>query len=308
MFFDELREFAGYLVFDWEMSDSADVSGWAVRLCYDWENERTFPEVWQQFKENADLGTLKALVIGQWWTYDDDGESHKKLEPVLKLLTDDASRMTNLRALFLGDRDQTSEGYMADVTHLLEAFPQLENLSVRGTFDVGLRPVRHDKLRDLRFESGGLWKGVVQGIMGSELPALEHLELWLGAKEWGSDITLDDLAPLLAGGHFPALRHLGIQNSEFQDEIAAAVATAPVVARLDSLSLSHGTLSDVGADALLGGQSLTHLSRLDLQHNYLTEEAVRRVREALEPNGVEVDLSSTVSLDDDDQRYVAISE
>ncbi|MCI3270720.1 STM4015 family protein [Streptomyces cylindrosporus] len=302
MFFEDVTVFAGYY-FDW---NDVDESGEAVRLRRHWENDAPFSEIWQEFKETFDLGTVEALVISDWWSYGDQYEESLYLEPVLGLLTDDASQMTSLRALFIGERERPSLGYMADVTPVLEAFPQLEYLTVRGNFGVALRPVRHDKVRDLRFESGGLPKVVVQGIAGSELTALEHLEVWLGAEEWGAGTTLDDLEPLLAGGRFPALRHLGIRNSEFQDEIAVAVARAPVVARLDSLSLSHGTLSDAGADALLDGQSLTHLSRLDLQHNYLTAEAVRRVREALEPNGVEVDLSSTVGPDQ--ERSVAISE
>jgi hypothetical protein len=63
----------------------------------------------------------------------------------------------------------------------------------------------------------------------------------------------------------PRLRHLALCNSVIGDEIAAAAAAAPVVARLEVLGLSMGTLGDAGAEALLGGQPLTHLTKLDLQ-------------------------------------------
>ncbi|MFD0891882.1 leucine-rich repeat domain-containing protein, partial [Streptosporangium algeriense] len=111
---------------------------------------------------------------------------------------------------------------------------------------------------------------------------------------------------ILSGERLPALRHLGLQDSEIQDEIPAAVASAPSLARLESLALSMGALSDEGAEALLSGQPLTHLKRLDLHHHYLTDPMVDRVRAALP--GVEVDLSEQEEPDDDEWRYVAVSE
>ncbi|MER7475733.1 hypothetical protein [Micromonospora sp. NPDC000018] len=92
-----------------------------------------------------------------------------------------------------------------------------------------------------------------------------------------------------------------------QDEIAAAVAEAPVVAQLRSLALSMGTLSDTGAAALLNGRSLTHLRWLDLQHHYLSAAMMRRLRDALEPSGVEIDLSDGREDPGDSRwRYVAL--
>lgn len=132
---------------------------------------------------------------------------------------------------------------------------------------------------------------VVRGVLDSELPSLERLDLWLGVSEYGGDADVADLAPLLSGTRFPALHHLGLRNSEVENEIAAAVASAPLVARLRTLDLSCGTLGDEGAAALLEGQPLTQLDALDLHHHFLTEPMERRVTEALEPHGVRVDLS-----------------
>ncbi|MFC7639817.1 hypothetical protein ACFQX6_01220 [Streptosporangium lutulentum] len=47
---------------------------------------------------------------------------------------------------------------------------------------------------------------------------------------------MEALEPILSGERLPTLKHLGLQDSEIQDEIASAVASAPVVARLESLS------------------------------------------------------------------------
>ncbi|MEV4325640.1 STM4015 family protein [Microbispora rosea] len=198
-----------------------------------------------------------------------------------------------------------AQSVYANVRALLEAFPRLERLEVRGGTGLELRPVRHESLRVLRFETGGLPAEVVRAVGACDLLALERLDLWLGVQDYGGNATVADLAPILSGERLPTLRHLGLQDSEIQDEIVAAVASAPVVARLESLALSMGVLTDAGAEALLGGQPLTHLHTLDLHHHFLTDAMAARVAEALP--GVEVDLSRR-EKPVHDWRYVAVSE
>ncbi|WP_176611339.1 hypothetical protein [Actinomadura sp. WMMB 499] len=103
-----------------------------------------------------------------------------------------------------------------------------------------MSPFRSDVLKVLRFESAGLPVGVVRAVAASELPDLEHLDLWLGVEFRGGDATIDDVAPVLDGERLPSLRHLGFQNTPMLDELAAALASAPVVARLESLALAWG--------------------------------------------------------------------
>ncbi|MFE0457957.1 STM4015 family protein [Kitasatospora sp. NPDC058965] len=288
---------------------AADAVAWRVGLHYD--AEREFPEVWADFLARVDTEQVRAVVIGPWFTDD-----YCPLTEALAAVTAAADRLPNLRALFLGDvtfeQCEISWLQLTDVTPVLEAFPRLEELVVRGAsgdYDgkegLALRPVRHEQLRALRFEAGGLPAEVVRAVGASDFPALERLELWLGVSEYGGDATVADLAPFLDGTRLPALRHLGLENSELQDEIAAAVAGAPVVARLESLSLAMGILTDRGATALLDGQPLTHLRRLDLHHHFLTDPVVDRIVAALP--GVEVDLSEH-ERPTDDWRYVANSE
>ncbi|MET9875100.1 STM4015 family protein [Actinacidiphila glaucinigra] len=276
-----------------------------------------FPEVWGHFTAAVDTTRVRALVLGPWW--DDE---YCELRPVLDLVLADAERFPALRALFLadvtGEECEVSWLQLTDVTPVLERFPLLEEFGVRGGDSQGLgeeplslRPVRHEALRVLRFESGGLPGAVVRAVAACELPALERLELWLGVQQYGGDATVADLAPILAGGRFPALRHLGLQDSELQDEIAAAVASAPVVAQLETLSLSMGTLTDTGAEALLGGQPLTHLKRLDLHHHFMSGAVTERLRAAVGSAGTEVDLSEHCEPHrwrDEEWRYVAVSE
>ncbi|MFJ4846477.1 MULTISPECIES: STM4015 family protein [unclassified Streptomyces] len=319
-FAEHLRTLHGLPVHTLTGTDRADLPAAgdvAWRLDCFAADETPFDELWRGFTQAVDTRQVRALVLGPWW--DDE---YAELRPALELILADAARFPALRALFLAD--VTSEECeiswvpLTDVTPVLERFPLLEELGVRGGGSHGageepltLRPVRHEALRVLRFESGGLPGQVVRAVGASDLPALERLELWLGVSNYGGDATVADLAPLLAGGRHPDLRHLGLQDSELQDEIAAAVASAPVVAQLESLSLSMGTLTDTGAEALLNGQPLTHLKRLDLHHHFLSEAVAERVRAAFGATGTEVDLSEAQTARrwrDEEWRYVAVSE
>ena len=269
-------------------------------------HERRFADVFRRFLSTVDTTQITALLIGFWYVNPNDPEC---LHPV-ELLTESAASLPRLRSLFLGEmtyqENEISWIEQSDITPLFEAFPELERLDVRGGEDLALQPVEHEKLRVLRFESGGLPASVVRAVGGSALPNLRHLDLWLGTEYYGGDATVADLAPLLSGERFPALRHLGLEDSDIQDDVAAAVAGAPVVARLESLSLAMGTLTDRGAEALLAGQPLTHLSKLDLHHHYLSDAMMERVSAALP--GVQVDLSDQRSFDDEEDLYPAVTE
>ncbi|KAB2350422.1 leucine-rich repeat domain-containing protein [Actinomadura rudentiformis] len=291
-----MSEFAGLPVVDVTPFGIDDKQGaldrspagvaWRVRTVDYEEFERAFV----RFLDEVDSATVTALLFGEW-------ENGGEADPV-GLLKAAAGRFPNLRSLFLGDADVWDEWRIScveytDITPLLEAFPLLERFGLRGgegygQFPVRLEPFRHRHLRELRFESTGLPAQVVRAVAGSDLPKLEHLELWFGTTAYGGDATVADLAPIWSGELLPSLRHLGLQNAEIQDEIAAAVAGAPVVARLESLALSLGTLTDEGAEALLSGQPLTHLRSLDLRHHYLSGSMMKRIEKALP--GVKVDL------------------
>lgn len=270
--------------------------------------EDSYEKLWRRFLATVDPAGVRALVVGEWGDVcaEDSGEA-------VRLLVEAREVLTGLRAVFIGDlvaeEAEISWIGQSDVTPLLAAYPGLRELGVRGGTDLVLAPVRHEHLRTLAVEAGGLPADVVRAVAASDLPALEYLELWLGVDAYGGDATVADLAPFLTGERLPALRHLGLRNSAIQDAIAAALADAPVVARLTSLDLSLGTLGDEGATALLAGQPLTHLSWLDLHHHFIGQDVARRIRDALEPAGVEVDLDGHQREDEDGEgRRTAVDE
>ncbi|OIK28308.1 STM4015 family protein [Streptomyces malaysiense] len=312
---EHLKELHGLPAFEFEPGSkrelpAADAVAWRIAVDAYGDSDVDFEERWDHFLETVDPAGVLAIVVGPW------GEAYESDSGlVVDCLVKARERLTGLRAVFIGDLEmeeaEISWIQQSDVTPVLRAYPLLEEFGVRGGSELRFPAVRHERLRTLRLETGGLPGEVVRGVAGSELPALENLDIWLGVSEYGGDATVADLAPFLAGGGFPALRHLGLRNSEFQDEIAAAVAGAPVVAQLTSLDLSMGVLTDEGVVALLDGQPLTHLTKLDLHHNYLTEPIAERVRAALEPSGVEVDMSEPGDTWEHDgvvHRYTAVAE
>ncbi|MFC4471080.1 STM4015 family protein [Streptomyces xiangluensis] len=314
---EHLQELHGLPAFDFpepgagrELPEAGAVAWRLAVEPYGDSSEEGFGDLWDRFLDSVDPTGVRAIVVGQWGEpYDNDSSG------IVQRLVDARDRLTALRAVFIGDLEmeeaEISWIEQSDVTPVLDAYPLLEEFGIRGGTGLRFPAVRHKHLRTLCFEAGGLPGEVVRGVAASELPALEYLEMWLGVEEYGGDTTVADLAPLLAGGRFPALRHLGLRNSEIQDEIAAAVAGAPVVAQLKSLDLSLGVLTDEGVTALLGGQPLTHLTWLDLHHNFVTEPVTQQVRAALEPSGVEVDLSEPGDIWEDDgvvHRFTAVAE
>ncbi|MEV0321541.1 STM4015 family protein [Streptomyces sp. NPDC050658] len=289
---------------------AADSVAWRISVD-SYESEEEWEDAFARFADSVDLSRVRAIVVGSWSDAYDSGP-----EEVLEALIGARAKLPALRALFLGDmvmeECEISWINQTCVTPLLDAFPELAEFGVRGGTGLTFPAVRHERLRTLTVETGGMPAEAVRGVAASDLPALERLDLWLGTSEYGGDAVLGDLEPFFAGTRLPRLRELALRNSEIQDEIAAAMASAPVVARLEVLDLSMGVLTDEGATALLAGQPLTHLKKLDLHHNYLSEALRTRVHDSLVPAGVEVDLDADEADEDEDDgevwRYVAVGE
>jgi hypothetical protein len=228
---------------------------------------------------------------------------------VVEALVAARDRLPQLRAIFFGDityeECEISWIQNTDVSPLFDAYPALEHFAVRGANGLRLGALRHDRLRSLAVQSGGLDATITREIIAAELPALDQLELWLGTADYGGTTPLEDLAPILSGARFPRLTYLGLRDSEVADAIAGAVANAPVLDQLRILDLSLGTLGDEGAVALLANPALARLEKLDIHYHYCSPQMVER----LQALGIEVDASDPQNESDyDGDRYVSVSE
>jgi hypothetical protein len=283
----------------------ADPIDTVYKLWSDYDVEEDTLALLQHFLADPNAIKVTSLIIGVW-SYESESN-----QPVVELLTNNSHKLPNLSALFLGDiveeEAQISWIVQSNLSALLQAYPQLEYLQVKGNDGLSFGEMKLDRLKTLIIETGGLSLTVAKEVFQAQLPALEHLELWLGTPNYGGDITPEDLAPLLAGSLFSQLSYLGLRDSEIADRVAVAVANAPIVQRLKTLDLSLGNMGDIGATALLESPLIQHLEKLDLHHHYISEELTKKLTKL----SVFVDVSDRQKADvydGEEYRYIAVSE
>lgn len=268
----------------------------------DYENGVQMKQLIEKLAAQPESKELESLVIGDWGgSYENDSSS------VVEALVQAKEAFPKLRKLFIGDMDseecEVSWIMQSNIAPVFTAFPELTSLTVQGSTGLSLNPARHEKLEELVIICGGLGKDVLDSIAQAHLPRLKKLELYLGVDSYGFDGTLEDVLQVAEPGKFPELVYLGLKDSEIQDELAAALADAPILDQLHTLDLSMGTLTDAGAEALLNSDRVKKLQRLDLSHHYMSEKMIKRWRQF----GLNVDVSDAQG-EDDEYRYPALTE
>ncbi|WP_219118824.1 STM4015 family protein [Janthinobacterium sp. UMAB-56] len=276
------------------------------RLSLEYDDKRKMPDLITGFLEKTDKNTLEALIIGMWGDPYESGA-----DEVMAALIAHAPQLPNLRALFIGDMtyEECEISWIVQGSYkpLLDAFPQLQELRIRGGNELVIEPFAHQHLRRFTIEAGGLDQKIAEALAQSSMPQLEHLELWLGTDEYGFSGDVDLYRKVLAQLTVPTLRYLGLRDAEIADDLAVWLAEEPLVAQLDTLDLSLGTIGDLGAVAVLNHKQLGKLKRLDLSHHYISEENQAKLK-ALP---FEVVLDDPQEADEDDgesYRYVAVGE
>ncbi|MBW4694065.1 MAG: STM4015 family protein [Lyngbya sp. HA4199-MV5] len=285
---------------------------YAFRCDYDDDAEVLFNRL------NALLATpeaeqIEALVFGTW----DDGEGvctgDTSSQAFVARLVSFRDRLPNLKALFIGDitSEECEISWLAqsDMSPVLQAYPQLELLQVRGGMGLQFTPTEnavHEHLKALIVETGGLSRETVQQIYAWDLPALEHLELWFGSENYGGDCWEQDLAAILDELIFPGLTYLGLRNSQFADDLIDRLVRSPLLAGLQVLDLSMGTLTDDGAAKLLECDAIRDLETLNVSESYLSGAMIDQLR-AL---GIQViaDEQRVEEYEEYEERYCAVSE
>ena len=217
-----------------------------------------------------------------------------------------------LRTLFLGDfegeQTEISWSELGDITKLCGACERLERLTLRsGSMSFGKAgQLVLPYLRELMVVTGGLTKDSLKAITGAHLPSLEKLVLYLGTERYGGDIKRKDVDVLLKSDRFPRLTHLGLANSEIADELCQVLHLSPLVAQVKELDLSQGTLSDVGANALVTyAKAFQHLAILDISESYVSPATAKLLQKALPKTKVNANAPRGDAFE---RRYVSISE
>jgi uncharacterized protein (TIGR02996 family) len=247
---------------------------------------------------------LRELVIGL-----NRQDPDCKYQPLLDVLAKRGAPC--LRLLHVGDYQYPDEieiswTEIGRLDKVWRAVPRLETLILQGGA-IGLGALEHPTLKRVEIRTGGLPRAAARSIAAAKLPACEHLDVWYGDDDYGGDATWKDVAPLLTNGNLPSLRHLGLRNAVFTDELARALASSPLLPRLRTLDLSLGTLTTEGAKAMADRRAaFAHLERLDVSDNLLDSGGVRALRGLCK----KVVIGEQREIEEwwEDDRYVAVGE
>jgi uncharacterized protein (TIGR02996 family) len=202
------------------------------------------------FMDNGYDGTAK--VIG------------KRSLPLLKKLVIGA---------FISEETELNWSDAGNMEPLYKGVPNLEHLTLRsGTMKVG--KIDLPKLKELAIYTGGLDKASLTNILSAKWPHLERLQLQTGDE---GNIKLKDLLPIFDGKTFPKLKHLGLGNSPYSDELCAALIQSKLPAQLESLDFSEGKLGDQGATSL-ASIKWPKLKSIDVTENWLTKKAIASLK------------------------------
>ncbi len=309
--YEHVTEFAGKPVIDYEPEAGIrDPAKYHYRIGFGYEAyeaEEPLTNRIAAFLDEPDVDNITGIVIGAW----EEVGTGTGSGSIVEALVAAKQKLPNLKAVFLGDiiceESEISWILQSDVSPLFLAYPQLEHFRVRGNEGLSLGSFKSDSLKSLVIETGGLSATIVRRVVAADLPNLQHLELWLGTEEYGGDVTLRDLEPILSGKLFPKLQYLGLRDSTFTDDIAIAVAEAPITERIKVLDLSLGILTNKGARALLNSPAVHKLEKLDLHYHYLSETMMDRFKRL----DINVDVSDQQEEDVYDgeiYRYPAVTE
>ncbi|MFZ5443120.1 MAG: hypothetical protein ACOZQL_24140 [Myxococcota bacterium] len=235
----------------------------------DWD-ARLAPE---RLRVHRLLARLRTLHVAPWNVRPDH-------QPLWRLLRE-VGLPPRVRELVIDDvphprRDthQLTWVELGDLSDTWPALAQLEALWLRGSYlstgRIVLPNARAFTLVSSTFTD-------VDALRAADWPMLETLSVCFGDDSYAERaVSLDEVRALLRELP-PTLKHLGLRNLPFTDELLPFLARWPGLARLESLDLSLGVLLD-GARALRElAPAFRHLVRLDVTDTGLPDlEALQR--------------------------------
>lgn len=195
-------------------------------------------------------------------------------------------RLPTLRSLFLGDfiyeETELNWSTIGNAAPLYKGVPNLRSLTLRsGSMHLGT--IDLPELREFTTITGGMEDRATGAICRANWPKLELLSLQFGRQYEGATSDVSKVQPILAAQGLPKLRHLGLTNAEFTDDLCRELPTSRILPQLEELDLKMGTMSDEGVDVLVEhADRFKHLKLLNVDDNFLSDGAHARLQQICE--------------------------
>ena len=192
--------------------------------------------------------------------------------------------------------------HLDDLQPVYPLVPNLETLYLKmGHMQLG--EIELPNLRDFEVYTGGFHDENMASVIKANWPGLERLILRFGNQEdYGGNCELANVLPLFER-KLPKLRHLGLGNAGFADELIEPLAKSALLKQLETLDLSLGMMTDAGAQLMAKhADAFKHLTSINLAENYLSGDGIGAVKNVLK--SVEAPEQKT----GDDYRYCSIGE
>jgi uncharacterized protein (TIGR02996 family) len=208
-----------------------------------------------------------------------------------------------------------------DLGRVQKVLPKLESLEVQASGAGGLGKFAFAELRALEVRLARANADDLNAIRDAKLPKIERLSVWLGGHayccldeiyepDWDaddddggsrypehypstdlekmdlpeveSDVGPDALRAFLSAKWPASLKTLGLKSGALSADHVEAICAAPILAQLETLDLSGGTLREADAEVLVKRKAkLAHLKSLDLSSNGLSKELATKIKAAL---------------------------
>jgi hypothetical protein len=237
---------------------------------------------------DPDLPRLKSIIVGMWdhEMYDTD------VNVIFKMIADNKEKFSHIESLFIGDMDfeenEISWIKQGDYEELLKSLPNLKSLKIKGADGLTLGALDHRNLEELEIICGGLPVCVLNSLKAAKLPNLKKLILYSGDDNYGYDCEISDFADIAEKKLFPELKHLGLTDSEFQNDLVRVILESDILPQLETIDVSCGCLTDEGGQMILDAAGkLSAIKKLNASYHYMSEDMMKK----LEALPFEVDVS-----------------
>lgn len=227
---------------------------------------------------DLDFSQVTDVTIGSWGSAWEDN-----CQKILDDIADNKDKFAHVQQLFVGDMDyedcEVSWIMQGNYGRLWKALPGLKELTIKGSTDLSLGEVEHENLEALTIICGGLPVSVLEEIQKAKLPNLKKLVLYIGVENYGFDGDEDTIRTFLEKSDFPKLTHLGIEDSEIQDQLTQVVLESKYMGQIHTLDLANGTLTDKGGALLLEKiPSYPNIKVLDIHYHYLSDTMAQQLK------------------------------